>query len=211
MQTDIRAAGPHEVAAAAAVLAEAFVADPVLAELAPDRPGVARHRLLTGLFTALVRSVPAHARALDVAVVADGSGADTVVGASFWEAPHPHRGGTLAFLRQVPAFLRVLGVTGALRAAGYLRRMQRARPGVPHWYLGEVGVAASARGTGVGGRLIDHALARVDRDGGHAYLESSTPRNRRLYRRLGFTDGPPLHGFRVAAPVAMWRPAGGPG
>ncbi len=202
MSITVRPASRSEVPAAAAVLAEAFATDPVLAEIRPSRPGEQREAVLGALFAALVRAVPEHARAIDVAV--DG---DRVVGAAFWQAPRPHAGGTVAFLRQVPELLRVLGVGGAFRALRHLRRMDRARPDAPHWYLAEIGVAAAARGQGVGGLLLEHALRRVDGLGACAYLESSTPQNRRLYRRHGFGDGAPITGFRAAAPVSMWRPA----
>ena len=195
MSITVRPATPSEVPAAAAVLAEAFAADPVLGEVRPPRPGEDRVAVLGALF-------PERARVLDVAV--DES---RLLGAAFWQAPRPHVGGTLAFVRQVPALLRVLGTGGALRALLHLRRMDRARPDAPHWYLAEIGVAAAARGQGVGGLLLDHALRRVDALAQHAYLESSTPQNRRLYRRHGFGDGAPITGFRTAAPVSMWRPA----
>lgn len=202
MQIVVRAAADHEVEAAAAVLAEAFAEDPVLAEIRPGRPGEDRTAVLGRLFSALVRSVPPHARALDVAVTGD-----RVLGAAFWQAPLPHRGGLRAFVSQVPELVRVLGIAGGLRALAHLRRMERARPDAPHWYLAEIGVSAAARGQGVGGMLLEHALDRVDQRGQHAYLESSTPDNRRLYRRHGFGDGAPITGFRAAAPVSMWRPA----
>lgn len=217
MQITVRPAVEHEVPAAATVLAEAFAADPVLAEFRPTRPGEDRVAVLAELFTALARSVPAGSRALDVAVGTEvdagvGGGPDAgprerIVGAAFWEAPRPHPGGVAAFVRQVPALLRVLGFAGGVRALRHLRRMDRARPTTPHWYLAEIGVSEVARGRGVGGLLLAHALDRVDGRAQHAYLESSTPHNRRLYRRHGFGDGAPIAGFRTAAPISMWRPA----
>ncbi len=158
--------------------------------------------VLTDLFTALVRSVPAASRALDVAVE-DGR----VVGAAFWQAPRPHAGGALAFLRQVPAFLRTLGVGGALRAVRHLGRMDRA---VRRRRTGTSPRSVSRRSPGaggVGGLLLEHALDRVDGRGEDAYLESSTPQNRRLYRRHGFGEGAPITGLGAARPVSMWRPA----
>ncbi|RIJ51598.1 GNAT family N-acetyltransferase, partial [Clavibacter lycopersici] len=94
-----------------------------------------------------------------------------------------------------------------LRAAGHLRTLDRARPGLPHWRLAEVGVGASARGLGVGSALLAHGLARVDADGSAAYLESSTARNRALYLRNGFAELGALAGLAGSSPVAMWRPA----
>lgn len=202
MEIVVRAAGEHEVHAAATVLAEAFAEDPVLAEIRPARPGEDRVAVLGRLFGALIRAVPASGRAVDVAVIAD-----RVVGAAFWQAPLPHRHGSRAFVRQVPTLVRVLGIGGGFRALAHLRRMDRARPDAPHWYLAEIGVSEDARGRGVGGLLLAHALDRLDRRRQGAYLESSTPSNRRLYRRHGFADGAPLTGFSTAAPVSMWRPA----
>jgi len=59
-------------------------------------------------------------------------------------------------------------------------------PETPHWHLAFIGVDPLAHGRGVGGALLEHALERVDTDGGHAYLESTNPRNITLYQRHGF-------------------------
>ncbi|RII89814.1 N-acetyltransferase, partial [Clavibacter michiganensis] len=83
----------------------------------------------------------------------------------------------------------------------------RARPGLPHWRLAEVGMGAAARGLGVGSALLAHGLARVDADGSAAYLESSTARNRALYLRNGFAELGALTGLAGSRPVAMWRSA----
>ena len=56
----------------------------------------------------------------------------------------------------------------------------------PHWYLPMIGVDPACQGRGLGDALMAHALARCDRDGVAAYLESSNPRNISLYRRHGF-------------------------
>ncbi|MWJ86787.1 N-acetyltransferase, partial [Clavibacter michiganensis subsp. michiganensis] len=88
-----------------------------------------------------------------------------------------------------------------------LRTLDRARPGLPHWRLAEVGVGAAARGLGVGSALLAHGLARVDAEGSAAYLESSTERNRALYLRNGFAELGELAGLAGSRPVAMWRSA----
>ncbi|MBP2456448.1 GNAT superfamily N-acetyltransferase [Clavibacter michiganensis] len=181
------------------VLAEAFAEDPVLAGFVPAGP---RHRdRLALLFAALLGSGPLPDGTVDVAVDARGG----ILGAAVWEAP----GGIPAHrtLRQAPTFLRALGLAGALRAAVRLRTLDRARPGLPHWRLAEVGVGAAARGLGVGSALLAHGLARVDADGSAAYLESSTARNRALYLRNGFAELGPLTGLSGSRPVAMWRAA----
>ena len=181
------------------VLAEAFAEDPVLAGFVPAGPRQPERLAL--LFAALLRSGPLPDGTVDVAVDARGG----ILGAAVWEAP----GGIPAHrtLRQAPTFLRALGVAGALRAAVRLRALDRARPGLPHWRLAEVGVGAAARGLGVGSALLAHGLARVDADGSAAYLESSTARNRALYLRNGFAELGALTGLAGSRPVAMWRSA----
>lgn len=64
--------------------------------------------------------------------------------------------------------------------------MARYHPEVPHWYLPLIGTDPIRQGEGIGGALMRHALARCDRDGVAAYLESSNPRNIPLYQRHGF-------------------------
>jgi GNAT superfamily N-acetyltransferase len=64
--------------------------------------------------------------------------------------------------------------------------MDQSHPEEPHWYLPLVGVEPNAQGRGLGGALMRHAVARCDRDGAVAYLESSNPRNLPLYERHGF-------------------------
>jgi ribosomal protein S18 acetylase RimI-like enzyme len=195
----IRTARAADLDDVARVLAEAFAEDPVLAGFVPAGPRkLARLALL---FAALLRSGPLPDGTVDVAIDARGG----ILGAAVWEAP----GGIPAHrtLRQAPTFLRALGVAGALRAAVRLRTLDRARPGLPHWRLAEIGVGAAARGLGVGSALLAHGLARVDAAGSAAYLESSTTRNRALYLRNGFAELGELTGLAGSRPVAMWRAA----
>ncbi|WP_228503634.1 GNAT family N-acetyltransferase [Clavibacter phaseoli] len=204
MRTDhpaptIRTARAADLDDVTRVLAEAFAEDPVLAGFVPAGPRQPERLAL--LFAALLRGGPLPDGTVDVAVDARGG----ILGAAVWEAP----GGIPAHrtLRQAPTFLRALGVAGALRAATRLRALDRARPGLPHWRLAEVGVGMAARGLGVGSALLAHGLARVDADGSAAYLESSTARNRALYLRNGFAELGALTGLAGSRPVAMWRSA----
>jgi len=64
-------------------------------------------------------------------------------------------------------------------------KMEQSQLEEPHWYLPVIGVDPSAQGTGLGGALMRHALARCDEEGAPAYLESSNPRNISLYERHG--------------------------
>lgn len=67
-----------------------------------------------------------------------------------------------------------------------LEQMSRYHPTEPHWYLPLIGVDPQHQGKGYGSALLGHTLARCDRDGTPAYLESSNSRNVPLYERHGF-------------------------
>ena len=69
---------------------------------------------------------------------------------------------------------------------GTFEKMDQCHPEEPHWYLPLVGVEPNAQGSGIGGALMRHAVARCDQEGALAYLESSNPRNISLYERHGF-------------------------
>ncbi len=88
-----------------------------------------------------------------------------------------------------------------------LEEMDRSHPEVPHWYLPMIGVEGRRQGLGIGGELMKHALKRIDEERLPAYLESTNPRNIKLYERCGFSlIGKIQVGF--APPVfPMLRPA----
>ena len=58
---------------------------------------------------------------------------------------------------------------------------------------------------GIGKALLAAQLDTLDTTRQTAYLESSTPDNRRLYRRFGFEELSPIDGVPGATPVAMLR------
>jgi ribosomal protein S18 acetylase RimI-like enzyme len=71
-------------------------------------------------------------------------------------------------------------------ANGVFEQMAKYHPTEPHWYLPLIAVDPALQGQGHGSALMREALARCDRDGLLAYLESSNPRNITLYQRHGF-------------------------
>jgi ribosomal protein S18 acetylase RimI-like enzyme len=70
--------------------------------------------------------------------------------------------------------------------AGLFEQMAAYHPHEPHWYLPLIGADPAHFGEGHGDALMAHALARCDREGKPAYLESTNPRNMSLYERHGF-------------------------
>ena len=71
-------------------------------------------------------------------------------------------------------------------AKGVFEQMGVYHPTEPHWYLPLIAVDPARQNQGHGSALLREALARCDRDGLLAYLESSNPRNIPLYQRHGF-------------------------
>jgi GNAT superfamily N-acetyltransferase len=70
--------------------------------------------------------------------------------------------------------------------AGVFEGMAKYHPHEPHWYLPAIAADPQWTGKGLGAALMKHALARCDKDGLIAYLESSNPRNISFYERHGF-------------------------
>jgi GNAT superfamily N-acetyltransferase len=56
----------------------------------------------------------------------------------------------------------------------------------PHWYLGVLATEPARQGTGLGRAVSAPMLGAADRAGTPAYLETATPGNLGIYRRLGF-------------------------
>ncbi|GAB48870.1 putative acetyltransferase [Mobilicoccus pelagius NBRC 104925] len=195
----MRAAGPDDVSEAAEVLAEAFASDE-LSVAALGRPRNARGALRT-VFTSLLRHHYVPRGIVDLAV-RDGR----VVGAAAWSRPGENdlrlgEFGALA-VDLVPA----LGWR-VLPAASYAWRTDRVHPRPPHWYLYAIGVRMPGRG--VGGILLDHALARAG--GVPSYCEASTPDSARLYERKGFRrigEAPTPRG--CPPQPQLWHPGGRP-
>jgi GNAT superfamily N-acetyltransferase len=79
-------------------------------------------------------------------------------------------------------------------------QMASFHPHEPHWYIPLIGVDPMFRGQGYGTELMRHGLQACDRDRRPAYLEATSPLNRRFYERFGFRvlgeirsgDSPPL-------------------
>jgi GNAT superfamily N-acetyltransferase len=77
---------------------------------------------------------------------------------------------------------------------------------VPHHHLAILAVRPSWQGNGIGTALLDAHQRTLDQASEPAYLEASSPRNRDLYLRHGYTD----HGSPIRLPHGplmhpMWR------
>ena len=171
-----RAATPADHEAAAEALALAFVDDPGWAHLLPDAES--RGERLLRFFSAEIENVVPEHR--ELWVTEDGSGAALWGRPGRWRVPFARTARPLRSMIEV--FGRRLGV-----ALWSQLRFERLHPRHPqHWYLHYVGVEPRRQGRGLGAALLAPVLEQCDRSGLHAYLESSSERNRVLYERQGF-------------------------
>ena len=84
---------------------------------------------------------------------------------------------------------------------GFAEMQAAMHPHEPHWYLPLIGVDPARQGRGLGSALLAHAAALVDRERVPAYLEATSPDNRRLYERHGFVV---VNEIQYGASPTMW-------
>lgn len=175
MDRDIVRLGREQREAAAATLAAAFRDDPAIRFMMPAT--ASRARRLAALMRWLVEEHLANGLVLGT------PGAEAV---TLWRPPgamhlkqplwHP------AMLRFVPIFgrhiPRAIRVDDAIHA--HLPREET------WFYLRIAGVRPDCQGMGLGGQTIRAGLAEAGRAGRPAVLETCTPGNVGIYRRLGF-------------------------
>lgn len=191
---EARQATDGDIRPLATVLARAFHDDPVMTWLFGDRPGP-RLRRLRRWFASEARRHRRHGQVL----VGDG-----YQGAAFWDPPGLWKSSWREMLRAAPVMVPAVGprIPRAIKAFDLI---ERAHPREHHWYLSVLGTDPPHQGRGVGTALVDPVLARCDREGLGAYLESSKPQNIPYYERFGFgvtgqldlPSGPPVW--------PMWR------
>lgn len=89
----------------------------------------------------------------------------------------------------------------------FFAQQEEFHPNEPHWYLPVIAADPPRQGRGLGAALMEAALARVDRDGLPAYLESSNPRNIPFYERFGFEAVGEIRTATSPVMTPMLRPA----
>lgn len=194
--TGVRQATSADVEAVTAVLAEAFLEDPVSGWIFPD--GASRAALHRPFFRVFVELVLADGH---IDTVGD------VEGVALWLPADPDHPEPEADLGAV--FAEAIGPDAAARFAVLDALMTENHPPNVHAYLPFIAVSPDSQRRGIGSTLLRHAFTKLDRDGVAAYLESSSPRNQALYERLGFK---PLD-TQLALPGGpslqpMWRSPG---
>jgi ribosomal protein S18 acetylase RimI-like enzyme len=194
----VRPAGPADRATVGGVLAAAFADDPVFAWLVPDR--AERVAMLPSAFDAFAEAFARHG--------ATHLRADA--GVAMWSPPgaapvHPDDEDRLG-ARLAADFGPHMG-----RVAAAMEVFGAAHPEEPAWFLQFLGVEPGRQGQGHGSALLRAVLDDADRAGEAAYLEATSPANRRLYERHGFRRVADLALPGGPTAYAMWRdpaPAG---
>ena len=192
----IRDAHPHDHPAAGDVLADAFHDGAVTAWAEPDP--TSRAQQLRPYFTALLGHAATHG------IIRLAQSDNAVVGAAVW---FPHPGSSpVGDVHDLPHPGDDAPVSDGARRLGRLDQLLKARhPATPHHHLAYLGVAITEQNRGIGTALIGehHADLRATRT--PAYLEANDPRNRELYRRLGYTDlGQPVTAHDGPPIFPMW-------
>lgn len=192
---DTRVLGRDEVDAAADALGEAFGDDPVMGWLGgfDDAPG-----RVAGLMRRLLADQVRRADCLAFTTRQHAANA-------IWNPPGHQGPSTAELVRSLPRVLATFR-TGVRRLPGLLRALEEAQPSEPHYSLAFVGVRRSARGAGLGARVLQPMLDRCDAEGVGSYLENSRPDNAAFYGRLGFVELAPIPLPAGAPPLTgMWR------
>jgi GNAT superfamily N-acetyltransferase len=172
---EVRTAAADAVPRVAAVLADAFVNDPVFTWLLPGSL-----RLRTRLQTMFAAEMEQYVVPRGTVWTTSGyDGALTELPPGAWEMPRSATGREAlkwmrAFGRRLPLAIRVQ------------RAMEERHLREPHFYVRTVGVRTALQGQSVGSALMQPTLERADSAGLPTYLEASSERSAALYERLGF-------------------------
>ena len=174
--SSIRTADAVDVARLSHALAQAFYDDPVFAWFWPRQSR--RYERIVRFFRgmSLERSTLPFGHVYTT---------DAVAGGALWLPPGEGQSSTMETIRLVPEMVRVWG-RDIGRAFKGISLMEANHPHEDHWYLWFLGVAPEWRGAGLGSALLRPVLDRCDAGGMPAYLEATSPLNRRLYERHGF-------------------------
>jgi GNAT superfamily N-acetyltransferase len=176
--TEIILADGDDLDALSAVIADAFHDLPPSQWLIPDDAN--RRRIFPGYFRMFVR------HALAVGTVHSTPRRDAV---ALWipvESEPP------ALPAGYPGQLAAVTAPWTQRFIHFDAILDDHHPaGFAHHYLAMLAVRPDRQGQGVGSALLSHYDSLLDQAGAVAYLEASSPRNRRLYLRHGYSDHEP--------------------
>lgn len=167
---------PQELGEAASILAAAFLDSPLFLMSFPSLS--LRDRLLRRLFCAIIFDAVRHGR-VEVAI------RNEIVGLLVWYPPGAYPMSIWRILPQLRHYLVIAlrSPRGVFRLFRAQRALERLRPSAPHchgYFLGGL------PGQTIGAALSRRVTAEADARQWPIYLETQSPRTRKLYQRLGF-------------------------
>ncbi len=185
-QPQVRRAGVADVPALAAMLARAFLEDPVASWA--WRPTALRPAALERFQAVRLRQLLAHEEVWTT---------EDLSCAALWAPPGSWKTTLREDVALGPCFVhpRLLARL-PLVGLGWLGLERKHPVSPPHWYLAVLGTDPAAQGRGLGSMVLGAVLEQCDGDGVGAFLESSKESNIDFYSR---------HGFRVTEEVRLPR------
>jgi len=175
----ITAANPSDLDRAVDCLAAAFAADTPPGKLRMPGPGYQER--VARFFSLLMRA--RIGLGMPVLVARDAAGIHGAV--MGYTTARPQWPSAVAedwdrFEKAIPGFTD--------RMAVYDEIAEKAKPALPHYYLGVIGVDPTMHGLGIGATLINTFcdLSASDPLSGGVFLETANPSNVRFYERAGF-------------------------
>jgi ribosomal protein S18 acetylase RimI-like enzyme len=126
---------------------------------------------------------------------------------TLWLPPNSNKGyGVLGNLVMAKALIQHAGVRGIKNSLAIESCLNSHRPREPHHYLFAISVNPDLQGTGIGSKLMQAALKRVDDESMPAYLENSKERNLAFYLNHGFKVTKEIYPGKDSPPMwLMWR------
>ena len=178
--TEIVTLAPEEarIEAAGAVLASAFMNDPLEVYVFPDQQE--RTQRSPAQFATLVRHSVLFGEVLSIA---------GMIGVSAWLPPGKvvtFEDASRAGFPQLPSLMGKAAFERLGRVLDYLSDVHQKGLPTEHWYLSIIGVHPVQRGRGYGGSLLAPIMQRADAAGIPICLDTAQPKVRPLYERLGF-------------------------
>lgn len=178
--SDCRLLTPADVEQAAHVMAQAYVDDPLVSFMLPDRR--TRVKTISTFFRIIGEVGVKNERVYGVG--------DPLQGVAYWK--FPDQGDISISLKSIGKLIPLLfspypiGYFRAKAVLNQIKAMQQKYAGEPYFCLDNIGVLPSARGQGLASRLMRPFLEVADSQKVIAYTDTVTRSNVSLYEHFGF-------------------------
>ncbi|MEM9817288.1 MAG: GNAT family N-acetyltransferase [Cyanobacteria bacterium P01_D01_bin.6] len=173
-----------DFATAASHLSAAFSQDPLISYFLPEAAS-AKQKALKHLSTAFLKFSQSYGHIYTTA--------ENPKGVAIWLPPEAFQITFLQLWKAItsgliasPFYLRWNRIVDFISLVNTEIQLHNKLCPEPHWYLGMLGVSPECQGQGIGGKLLQPVLEKVDRTKMPCYLETTTTAAVRFYQRHGF-------------------------